>query len=268
MTLSAEVTSLTDIAAPWPWVAPTLLAAILALVLYRTRSTHTVLSRLWQLVHGKGQCNDPAIASFLDERGALMQFRFMTGLKPRTRLQALRIISWSKNNEEDIGDLASCGKHFDIEKVALCGSELLPKQWHLFGLYAVAFSLGIACAGALLATISSDPLLRMKSSGTFFFLSTDYARSFGGDATLTREQCRQENQAASKFLAEDAMVICEAMRDEKLAAYLKKALVEQRWILAVLATFVGYLAYLAWLGLVHGVNARAMRRRLDQRSAK
>jgi hypothetical protein len=233
------------------------------LVWKRTRSTHSLMVRLWRLFHGKKECKDAVVSKFLDEQAALMEFRFITGVPVRTHKQVHAIIEWTNKNNEDIGDVAACGSYFDIENAELKKEDELPKKLHLFGRLMVAFVLFLAVVFSALTIVLDSAALQIKKSGTFFLLSSEYAKPLWSGQRLFKTQCLDSKvPLESPFGVEDTQLICDIFKDEGLSAYLKKTVTEQR-----VAATIGMLFFFAfcWDALrvfLMGVRAREMFKRL------
>ena len=66
--------------------------------------------------NGNKECKVDYIKNFLEVQSAVLQFRFMTGLrKARTAPQIENLITWTVANNEDMADVAACRRYFDLE---------------------------------------------------------------------------------------------------------------------------------------------------------
>ena len=82
------------------------------------RLPHMLLTRLWSFVHGKPQPGDRVIRAYLASRGTLMQFRAVTGVCCRTLEDTRRLIAWTVENNEEIGDVLA------VADILTCGSPV------------------------------------------------------------------------------------------------------------------------------------------------
>jgi hypothetical protein len=232
----------------------------------RTRSTHSLMFRLWQLFYGKKECEDASVRSFHAEQSALMQFRFTTGICARTLKHVHLLIGWSKKNEEDIGDIAACGEYFDIEKIEL-NKKALPLRWQNgFKAFLVLILLSVSLISAFCVSVDGA-IIQIKASHKWLLLSTDLAKPIIGSGTgLTPEQCRNNPLSNTGFDTADATLICGFYQDKNLGEFLKKTVHSQRIIFLLLAlSFAWYFKGLT-IWLLQGVAARKMYQRLALRT--
>lgn len=243
------------------------LMGLLALYIWnRTRSTYSLMSRLWQLFHGKRDCNDKTIAAFLDGQSALMQFRFTTGVFARTTNQSHALIAWSDRNNEDMGAIAACGSYFDLEKVAL--REALPRPSVHVAKIVLTLCLFFALVALSMGAILPRALLQFKASGQFFTLSTTDARPLWADGRLSKDQCSDPKlMATGGFNATDATSICDTFKDPSVSKFVSEIVSKQRALFGFLA--VNFMVYLiaSFKWLMQGVRACDMRKRMSSHAA-
>lgn len=243
------------------------LMGFLALYIWnRTRSTYSLMSRLWQLFHGKRDCKEKTIASFLDCQTALMQFRFTTGVQARTTTQSHALIAWSERNNEDMGAIAACGPYFDLEKVAL--RESLPRPGVHFAKFVITLGLFLALVTLCMGVILPRALLQSKASGQFFTFSASYAKPIWADGGLAKDQCIDpKHRAASGFGANDTALICGMFEDPTVSKFVSENVFEQRILFGFMA--LNFMAYFAgsFRWLMQGLRACEMRKRMTNRAA-
>ncbi|MDO9419235.1 MAG: DUF6216 family protein [Herminiimonas sp.] len=229
----------------------------------RTRSMHPLMARIWRVFHGNKDCKDTTVGAFLDEQAALMEFRFITGVNVRTRKQAHAVIDWTRKNNEDIGDVAACGFYFDLERPALKEKEHLPRKGILFlGLICATFSFSATVLFTFGITVDRA-LLQMKESGTYFFLSEEYAKPLFSKQGVSTSQCKDRSSLLEgSFSPNDAQTICKLLGEEKLATYIKTTVKEQRIAFGFVALIFAWFfrEILGWFR--HGTNAQSMNLRL------
>lgn len=248
-------------------VAGLLAVGLLSIYIWnRTRSTHSLMSRLWQIFHGKRDCKDAATAAFLDSQAALMQFRFMTGVHARTTSQSHALIEWAKRNNEDMGDIAACGRYFDLEKISL-KDELPGARDHVAKLVIIILccaSLTALCVGILMP----KALIVFKESRQHFTLTADHAEPLWRGEGISKGQCDDAKRiAVSGFTSHDAPLICKILNEEGIAKYVSQTVFEQRLLLGFVAfNVLGYLLG-CWKWFMQGVHAGQMRNRIRLRSA-
>lgn len=265
-----EATGLLETLSSVTFLAPVAgLSAMALLALYiwnRTRSTHSLMSRLWQLFHGKRDCKDAKTATFLDGQSALMQFRFTTGVRARTASQAHALIEWAKRNNEDMGDIAACGSFFDLEKVSL--KDKLPQKRHHILKFALTMTLLLALFALCLAILMPKAIVSLKESGVSLVMTVNHAKPLWHGEGLSKDQCGNQTQVEKSGLSPtDATLICKTFDEPGIAKFVGDAVYVQRLLLGF--TALNVLAYLLsslrWL--MQGVQACKMRDRTRLRSA-
>lgn len=135
----------------WVWTALQLgvLGLLVLWLCWRSRSPHMLLARTWTLAHGKPQPGDRLIRKYLASRSTLMQFRAVTGVRCRTLEDTHRLIAWTTDNNEEIGDVGRCGSYFDLRKPGL--KSVLPRRWEFIASALIA----IVCSAGLIIAVSA-----------------------------------------------------------------------------------------------------------------
>lgn len=235
------------------------------LVWKRTRSTHSLMARLWRLFYGNKECRDPTIQKFLDEQAALMEFCFTTGVRVRTQKQAHAVIAWARQHEESIVDIAACGPYFDFDRMTLKENKLPGKQ----SLISLIILTCILALGGILFGIgitSDKALLQMKESGVRFTLSVDYAKPLLSRQGLSKAQCQHEKAPQTgSFSREDARIICQIFQATELTSYLRKTVKDQRIAFGLAFLFLAGCSWVSLGWLTQGIQALDMRKRIAQR---
>lgn len=239
------------------------------LIWRRTKSPHTLWTRLWRLFEGKRECSDPAISNFLDAQSALMQFRFTTGISARTPQQAAKLIRWAADHDEDIAAIAGCGPHFDLETCEVKPTNMLPKRWMRL---AAALFVIVGATLTTAATLSlplSSAVLQMKVSKTWFFLDPDRVKPWGGAPGFELKRCKDgpgSVPATSGFIPTDIQIICTIFKEDDVKKYVETTVYGQRITAAVTALFFALLSYVAFVFVNQVVLAKEMAERLRRRN--
>jgi hypothetical protein len=241
---------------------------MLALYIWRrTQSTYSLMARLWQLFHGKKECEEGPVRDFLEQQSALMQFRFTTGVPARTLKQTHALIEWAEKNNEDMGDVAACGSYFDLERVQLKEEDQLAKRWLLILLFAAAVTLAIVSVASLIGTTYDKAILQMKQSRVFFTLSVEYAKPISSDVGLSREQCTAEGTVISSgFSQADASIVCKLFKEKSLVPYVIKTVRDQQIVFAFTAITFAWYFWGTFIWLMQGAKSREMFKRLQKPS--
>lgn len=248
-------------------IALLLLIGLTALVWGRTRSTHSLMTKLWRLFHGSVECKDQKIGKFLDQQSALMEFRFKTGIPVRTKRHAEDLIIWAERNDEDMGNIAACGGYFDLERVTLKDEAQLPRKWMLLCIYLFSFVPLFLCCAMLVAMSVDRALLQIKASGTYFTVSKDYAKAVVSGGKIAPGQCSGvEGFLVKGFSRDDARVVCNLFESKDFGSYIDGAVREQRVALAWGVLLFGVMGFAFFKWLVRGVRSREMLKRLRKRA--
>jgi hypothetical protein len=254
-------------------VIPSLLfTGLLMFACIRTRSTHFLFSRLWWLLNGKRQIKDEQMNAFFETRGALMQFRFLTGLQLRTMLVVHRVIAWSKQEDVEVSEIKACGSHFDAETLAI-DKKNLPRPGMLYlRLLAFGFFAFLTIIGTILAS-ANKPLLQFKEGEKRWFF-------YSKDATVTTlskhfrfdvEDCkknRAEIMDRSGWPQEDVQRACDVLQQPIDEKYINSSLSDQRWGFGVLSLYCLIFSWMFWQTFRQGYFARKLSRRLEKNNKR
>jgi len=259
-----NIRSVTSVPNSWGSVLAIVIALVFALYIWRrTQSTYSLMARLWQLFHGKKECKEGPVRDFLDQQSALMQFRFTTGVPARTLKQTRELIEWAEKNNEDMGDVAACGRYFDLEKIQLKEEDKLAKRWLLIFLFAAAVTLAAVTVAALIGITYDKAILQMKQSRVLFTLSVEYAKPISSDIGLSREQCTVEGAVISSgFSQADASIVCKLLKEKSLVSYVIKTVRDQRIVFAFTAITFAWYFWGTFIWLMQGAKSREMFKRL------
>lgn len=242
------------------------LIAVALLIWRRTKSTHSLMTRIWLWFDRNSKNNDKTISDFLDAQTALMQFRFTTGVPARTLPQAYRLISWIKSNEENIDAIKACGDYFDIELPGLKGEEKLPsrvQQGMLSGVFVILF---VFASLALFGAAQSSAFLRTKATGILFSLFPDHVVMFWSDEAFTAKQCNEGHSEIRKrtgFNEDEASAVCKLFADGSVKTYVSENVRSQRVIFPFFSLIFVFPAAFSFGQFMCGARARAMSKRLE-----
>lgn len=250
-----------------PMSGATAMVALALFVWKRTRSAHSLMARLWQIFHGKKECPDTEIGAFLDEQSALMQFRFTTGVPARTRKQSIALIDWTRRHNENIAAVAACGPYFDLENITLKDEKKLPNRKSVAARFVLTWLLCCMTVIFVLGLLSDNALLQIKKSGTYLFLSAEYAKPIRYGVGFSRETClNDKGLSESGFSAADANLICEIFKtDKNLVPYLRTTVQQQKVAFAMITLAFVWFGWGAFVGLMQSVRSREMFNRLSKR---
>ncbi|MDR6155986.1 hypothetical protein QF021_004075 [Acidovorax delafieldii] len=229
---------------------PLVLIACFVFVIWRTVSLHTLLRRLWLLVHGSEDISDPQIRAYVDEQTNLMSFRMFSGVQAASLEEAHQLIAWAQHHRVDLRRIAACGRYFDtgLQQVR---KQDLPSRPYLFAQIALfAVSLVGSLALAWLMLIPQVPFT-FKSSERTFLATESSAQTLWPPVVFNRNplkkgDCDQPlaaNAARTSFTEAEVKTLCEFLPTDEWPPHLANKLKEQRWFLFICTLF--FLALLA-----------------------
>ena len=241
-------------------LVPLVLIAGFAIVMWRTVSLHTLLRRLWLMVHGSEDISEPKIRAYVDEQTNLMSFRMFSGVQAASLEEAHQLIAWAQHHRVDLRQIAACGRFFDTGLRQVRKQDLPSRPYlyaHAAGFLFFLFA-SIGCAWLML--IPQVPFT-FKASERTFLASESSAQTlwppvFFNRAPLKKGDCDQPlaaNAARTSFTEAEVKTLCEFLPTDEWPPHLASKLKEQRWFL-----FFGTLLSLALLGYVAVVRNKVI----------
>ncbi|SFY33459.1 hypothetical protein SAMN03097694_0300 [Janthinobacterium lividum] len=218
---------------------------LFGLVWLRTKSTHTLMSRLWRISHGKSECTDTEIKKILDNRSALMQFRFTTGIPIRLQSQIQPLIQWANKNREDIDDISRCGIFFDLEKPGLKERTIIEKALTILFLPALCFSLFIMLTFSTATALTDKALIKIKESENWILINNETAKRVEYFYLVTHDVVKKndcENFDDKKNISltkNDVKLICKVIKEknEEDIDFIAQTVKEQKIFFPVFSIF-------------------------------
>ncbi|WP_156391434.1 DUF6216 family protein [Acidovorax sp. Root70] len=245
-----EFATITQFGGALAALMPLVLIACFVFVIWRTVSLHTLLRRLWLLVHGSEEISDPKIRAYVDEQTNLMSFRMFSGVQAASLVEAHQLIQWAQLHSVDLRQIAACGRYFDTG-LRQVRKQDLPSRTHLFAQIAVfVVSLVGSLAFAWLLLIPQVPFT-FKSSERTFLATESSAQTLWPPVLFNRnpmkkgdcDQPMAANAARTSFTEAEVKTLCEFLPSAEWPAHLASKLKEQRWSLFICTLF--FLALLA-----------------------
>lgn len=210
------------------------LASAVVWVLLRTQSMHLITSRLWLLLNGRKLPKHVRMETFFHHQNALMLFRFTTSVRARTLQIAVALMNWCDKHNEDIEDVARCGKLFDVEGLKLLSTGMKAGSVRVYKrakdvMGAVATVILVLCA-----MNTESALFTMTDSKQWFVLSQESARAAKRKVKpVTLADCssaadRDKVADKSGFIRRDIDHVCALLAHPDKAEFRQKALFQQR----------------------------------------
>lgn len=238
--------------------------AMIWMTLRRTKSDHLVMMRLWRLFHGAKICAIAEIQTALDAQTAVMQFRFITGLRVRTDKKIASLVLWAQQNDEDLGDVAACGPYFDLEAPGLKSESELPTKPFMVLLMLAIIALVSGCVFFAGGAIVDRAVLQMKETSIWFTLDAASAKPLWGGKGFLLKECTQSTStlaAASGFSKNDVEVICKASANNQVADFVESTVHSQRIVFSLFFTCLAYMLMnifrrVSWVSAAHEMRKR------------
>lgn len=246
---------------------PVLAVAILWIFSWRrTKSSYSVMAKLWKIMHRKDECKDAEINAYMLEQHALMTFRFTTGINARSLKNSKDIIAWSKLHDIGIDTIRACRSFFDVENVGLKEDKYLPNRFTIFGRLVLAFLAAMITVSVLCVAIPSSAWVTMTKTGTQLMVSSDYAhRLFHEGRGIHRQQCiDNETLSDSGFSNDDAQTICSVLKNKDISIYVAKVVRQQRYISLLGSPLLFILFWLLLGDAFSAISAKNVQLRLQQ----
>lgn len=201
-------------------------------VIWRTESRHTLIHRLWQLVHGNQEITDPEIKAFINEQNSLMSFRFIAGVPVSTLEQARQLIQWTKLRKVEMFALRMAGRYFDPDKRQIRVEDLPSKLTQKAWLASALLLLPVIFVSASLAFLDSA-FVKVKATDRWLLMSENEARPVRPfiSESIQKTSCvinATENINRSKFTEKEASVLCGVLKNDEIAKYTRELVRKQR----------------------------------------
>lgn len=210
-------------------LVPLVLITGFVVVIWRTVSLHTLLRRLWLLVHGSEEISDPTIRAYLDEQTNLMSFRMFSGVRAASLEEAHQLIQWAQINRIELHQIAACGRYFDIG-LRQVRQHLFPSRPCLIAQIGVFAALLIA--SAWLMTVSQVPFTFKVSGRTFLAEGSSAQPLWPRLEPLRKSDCDQSlnaNSTRTSFTEDEVKIVCSLLLAKEWPEHLATKLKEQRW---------------------------------------
>lgn len=232
----------------------------------RTKSPHIILARLWLMLNGKKECNDPIIKKFLDEQSDLLQFRFITGIQAKTVAHVATIKTWCDRHGETITAVAACGQYFNINESRPLADDKMPTNKLMAFFALIVTVLTVAAMLALTGVVYDRALLRMNATGTWFGINDHSAKPIGSAPGFLLSECKDVIAKGDHpgFKASDVAFICNWSQEQGTNTYLAKTISGQRTLCAFVALFLALASWRNYRKMLQASEAIALRKRIAE----
>lgn len=226
------------------FAGPLLLGIAIVFFWWRSGSIYSLLERVWRLVAGKTEVSDETLKKFILETRDVEKFRFIYGLKVERMTELHKLLEWLNANSIGISK-AQMAKRWINTKTR----ELIPVPKYYLHIRALGLALcGVVLIPLEMSVTSSEALLQMKGSKTWFLADTTSIKGFYEDWVIESAQCSKEivfNSVGGLTNAE-VHFLCDAFKDGTLKQSVS-ATVRQQRILGLMYGLLVLIGGAIWL---------------------
>ncbi|MDQ7746335.1 DUF6216 family protein [Hydrogenophaga pseudoflava] len=248
-----------------PWLQPAMptlaFVALVAWFWWRTGSIRSVLDRVWHLLAGSTDVNDPILKEVLVNSRDLERFRFTYRIKVDSLDHVHKLHAWSQQHRLDIATVSKAREWVDVTRSDLIKeppSAFIRRRGWLAGLLlATVYGLG-----ALL--LPSGALLRMKASGTYFRLQESSLQHPLWLWSVASSDCKTSVDAVVRktgFTKEETGLMCGMLQGDGAKSLIEENQATQRWLFVVALIPLGFWFFSTTWQLGAARAALALRRR-------
>lgn len=266
-----EISTFAAIARAIGGLAPLAFIFGLGLVVWRTRSRHVLLWRIWQLINGKREIDDPAIRAFVTDESSLASFNMFSGVWVSSLDEARDLIRWTRQHNVAMPSLRQAGRYFDAQS-RLIRVDKLPSrrlQWLKKALAMLSYSVVVLSIWAIF--FAPFPL-EITATQRTFLATSDSARTAAslwplGPTSLRASDCSvsaQVNATLTTFSEAEVRILCDAFESKESLALVKSARRDWQKTLGSVAAFFAALLWCVVMSLLSAeAAAKLARRKLD-----
>lgn len=236
--------------------------ALIGIFWWRAGTIHCVLDRLWRLMAGKTEIQDPALKEFDKRNRDLERFRFVYRLNIATLDDANRLIRWLEEHGLNIAMLQKIRRWVDVNSTDVVLEP--PNSYILHRLIAAVLAVFVMATINHFAA-SNSAFLQMRESKIWF--KTDLKTVDGPfDAwSFNLEECEKDKEAIklkTGFQDSETIAICTSLKDGGLTKIVKKTVKLQRWTGAFTTSAALAIAFFCIITVGAANEARKLRRKL------
>ncbi|WP_155520753.1 DUF6216 family protein [Ralstonia solanacearum] len=220
-------------------------AALFGLFVFwrRADSLHAIWEKVWRLVAGGAEVQEPRLRAFMQEMRDLEKFRLVYGLKISNMSDMHRLIGWVRRHSLDMAILQKARRWVDISKPEII---TLPPRGYFFRNGLGYFLAGLLAAGAAFI-VDSPALLQMTGSKIWFTSDGTAIGHLWQGKSFKLNQCSAsgaEIRQSFGFPDNEVKAICDGYTAGSLQKTVARATGDQK-SLGVLALFFAAIGLIA-----------------------
>lgn len=228
----------------------------------RAGSIHAVLDRLWRIVAGKADVNDPVLKSLLLESRDIEKFQFIYRLKVGTMTDIHKLDAWRKTHDVGVAKLQKIRQWVDITSDEMVRQP--PK-------YCATSHFIFACLAAFSIALISQfdtfhfGYFKMRESKASFKTDAVVVKAPFGEWSFSLKKCEGDKTGLSKLTslnASDINVICNAHKNDELKDFVEETVKFQRWATSIFMLFLLVFTFVNITTAISAQEAIRLRKKL------
>ncbi|ANN64914.1 DUF6216 family protein [Bordetella bronchialis] len=236
--------------------------ALVAFFLWRAGSVYTLLDRLWRLLAGKAEVEDPIVKGLIRRNLDLEKFRFIYRLPAETLGDVHKLALWLDEHRIDISKLLKVRKWIDPASADIVLEP--PKGYAAYPLVSCAMATLLMLVAAYVAAYPAA-LLHMRESKTWFITDGVTVRAPSGGWHFSAKECSADTDELSRLAGmstTEITTLCHALNTEELRQYVQDTTDGQRNVGITALSIGGWAALLGMLAFRSAIEARRLRTKI------
>jgi CDP-diglyceride synthetase len=200
--------------------------ALVIWAIYRARSAHFLLDKIWRLIGGGATHDEDLKKAWLTIRD-VEGFRFRTGIKFSTKATLDKTLKWLEQHDKSLSDLSFAKAWIKDKPWNFNEPKLLPIRCFTLLVFLAVAPLTM---GMLAIYPETSALLTIRDSGTTFWTDGNKAQNFSlsiGTPSFTADAATCAAGPIKNLTAKDSKIVCSSL-EPKTLQFIQNALKEQK----------------------------------------
>lgn len=232
----------------------TALAVVLLVIAFwrRAYSLHAPWERVWRLIAGGAEVQEPRLRAFMQEMRDLEKFRLVYGLKVTNLRDMHKLIGLVRRYRLDMSNLQKAKRWIDASKQEIV--SLPPKRFYFWN--GVGYFSALFFAVVMVLLFGSPGLFKGNTSGVWFATDGEMIRHVYSSTSYKLDKCMSdlpELKNTFQLADNELKSICNGRADGTLKAQVSKAVSEQKVVSAL------GLGFAVWVLITTAVRMRGGR---------
>lgn len=221
----------------------------------RAGSTHFIHDRIWKILGGKKEYENPELQSESLKLSDYEKFNYNTGIRFPSYQSIAKTLAWLRSTGIGLEELTRISSYFDSRKIEIRKPKTKTiNTFHYSSILTFLLTVAILIFSGLPAA-----LLTIKKTGTTIWVYENHATSwdlFSWD--ITESDCAKSNPPLDEH---DKKVICDLLSEKERDEYLKKTVLTQRVTAFLFVLLAGLYLLLTTRAFVEAEEASKLRDR-------